>query len=188
MKTVKMGIVLTVAMVLCLGGVVRAMSLEELIIGEPPPMDCLIGVDFESAEIEEMDPTYFVLGIGIGPDVDNPDNEFSLLFGYRHNMFEFGPTVHLWPGSDADPAWGVYALRHLSYEPVVLGKPFLGFNTTVTGNDGMYAFVAGTDVDIAKEIILRTVAEFRTFEGALAASHKDESDKIMVNASVLYRF
>lgn len=172
----------TILIMLMLCGATQAMSLEGLILGDAPP-----AVVTDSGI--ETDPTYFVLGIGMGPDIDSPDNEFSVLFGYRHNMFEFGPTVHIWPGSDADPAWGVYALRHLSYDTVILGKPFVGFDTTVAGSGGgMYAFVAGTDVEITEGIILRTAVEFRTFEGALAASHRDESDETVGKINILFRF
>ncbi|MCK5616322.1 hypothetical protein KAR91_81420, partial [Candidatus Pacearchaeota archaeon] len=82
----------------------------------------------------------------------------------------------------------IYALRHLSYDDMIIGTPFIGGEVTLAGKDGdMYAFVSGFDKDIGG-ITLRTTASFRTYDGALQASHKDESDDVIGKVEMIIRF
>ena len=182
-----------VVLCLCLGGVARAMDLEELLLGGPPKSPAVSAFEISSLDggIPGPDPVSLLIGIGVGPDFDSPDNEFNLLFGVRYNLIEIGPKVYLWPNGDDHTAWGVYVLRHLSYDPVILGAatPFMGFETTVAGKDGdMYAFLSGVDVEVQPGIVIRTSAAFRSFDDALAKSHDGESDEVVAKLEFLYKF
>ena len=181
-------LITSIILIMALCGVAQAISLETILLGEPPASAEYIGDHKDFIDID--DPVGLTLCLTAGPDFDNPDNEFSVSGGIRYNLFEFGPTVHFWPGNEDDnTAFGVYCLRHLSYDPVLIGTPFVGFDITVAGKDGdMYAFVSGFDVEIQPGIVIRTKVEYRSFDGALAVSHSDESDVIVGNVGLLFQF
>jgi len=172
----------SIMLTLLVAALAQAVSLESIILGEAPGKDVMAkGI---------LDPTSLNLSLTAGPDFDSPDNEYGISGGLRYNLFEIGPTVHFWPGNEDDKTtFGVYCLRHLTYDPVLLGAPFLGFDVTVAGSSGdMYAFVTGFDTEIPPKITLRNKLEYRSFSEALARSHKDESDEFFYNVSLVFTF
>lgn len=180
----KKGIVMLVVLCLSMGGVAQAMDLKTLLLGGPPKAS-----KQASLEAEVYDPVSLLIGIGALPDFDSKDNELNIPFGFRYNLFEIGGKVYLWPNGDDHTAWAVYVLRHLTYEKILIGSPFVGFETTVAGKTGdMYAFIAGMDNEIQKDIIMRTSAGFRTFDEALAASHDKAHDEIVAKLEFLFKF
>jgi hypothetical protein len=179
----KKGIIMLI--VLCLCGVAQAVSLESILFGDPPELD----VDARLEAVEESDPVFLELSLNAGPDLDNVNNEFSLAGGLRYNLFVIGPNVTFWPKGEDKTAWGIYTLRYLGYENFIIGRQFFGFKTTFdTGKGGgMYAFVGGNDVEIQKDLFIRTMVEYRDFRRALADTH-DESEELFVSIAPVFLF
>ena len=180
-------LILTILLCLLVAGQANAIDLETLILGEAPP-DAMDVKETKEALEDITKPTALIFGIQAGPDF-NSDNEFIITAGFRYNLFEIGPTVHFWPNGVDDTAWGVYVLRHLSYDDILFGKPFIGFEPTVAGKGGdMYAFIAGTDIEIQPGMCIRTKGEYRNFQDALAHSHDNESDELTASVSLIFSF
>lgn len=181
----KKGILIVVAM-LSICGVAQAINIETILFGEPPASAEYVGDSKDFIDVD--DPVGLTLSLTAGPDFDSPDNEFSISGGLRYNLFEIGPTVHFWPGNEEDDTvWGVYAYRHLSYDKILYGTPFVGFDITLASKNGdMYAFTAGHDVEIQPGMFFRTKAEYRVFGEALAATHDDK--ELVGNISLLLQF
>lgn len=174
-------------MIVALCCVARGVTLEEIIFGDGPTEAVreLEAITLPGVE----DPISLLLGMQSGPDIDNKYNELSVNFAMRYRMLEIGPILYLWPGADDyDSCWGIYVIRHLSNEDLILGTPFLGFQTTLSSDsDGMYGFVAGFDKEVAENFYLRSTVGFRDFRDAMAFTH-DEADEWMFNLGPIFCF
>ena len=152
---------------------VQAGMLEDIIFGQPKPAETL----------SVSDPIGMVIGLSAGGDF-HQDNDYQINLGAQINQIEIGAKAYLWP--DDSDNYGIYALRHLTHDNILIGVPFLGFEATIDGE--MYAFLSGFDTEIEKNFILRTSVGFRNFADALAVTHNDESDEITGGISVVMRF
>ncbi len=180
--------VIVLLLIVAMCGVAQAVTLEEIIFGPGPQKAKRNLKAIKLPGIE--DPISLVLGMQTGPAIDNQENEIMANFAMRYRMLEIGPILHAWPGDDdMDSCWGIYALRHLSDENLVIGKPFVGFHTTFSSkSDGMYGFMAGFDRQIDDNFYLRSTIMYRDFRDAMAQTHADENDEFVASLGPVFLF